>query len=32
MIVVNDGSKDNTRSFLEKFEDRIILLNHYKNR
>ncbi|MDD2870882.1 MAG: DUF2304 family protein [Candidatus Gracilibacteria bacterium] len=32
IIVVNDGSKDNTRHHLEKFGDKIILLNHLKNR
>lgn len=32
IIVVNDGSRDNTKSILEQFSDRIIALHHYKNR
>ncbi len=32
IIVVNDWSKDKTRHHLEKFDDRIILINHLKNR
>ena len=32
IIVVNDWSKDKTRHHLEKLWDKIILLNHYKNR
>ena len=32
IIVVNDGSRDNTRSILSSFWDKIIALHHYKNR
>jgi len=32
IVVVNDGSKDDTRYYLEKLWNQIILLNHYKNR
>jgi len=32
ILVVNDGSKDNSRNILENFWDKIILLNHLKNR
>lgn len=32
ILVVNDGSTDNSRSILEKYKEKIILLNHYKNR
>ena len=32
IIVINDGSRDDTREYLEKLWDKIILLNHYKNR
>jgi len=32
IIVVNDWSKDNTLKILEKYNDKIIILNHYKNR
>lgn len=32
ILVVNDWSRDNSRKILEKFWDKIILLNHYKNR
>ncbi len=32
ILVVNDGSKDNSREVLEKFWDKIIVLHHYKNR
>lgn len=31
IIVINDGSKDNTLKILENFSDKIIILNHYKN-
>ena len=32
IIVVNDGSKDNSREILEKLWNKIIVLHHYKNR
>lgn len=32
ILVVNDWSKDNSREVLSSFHDRIILLNHLKNR
>ncbi len=32
ILVINDGSKDNSREILEEFHDKIILLNHLKNR
>lgn len=32
ILVVNDGSSDNSRQILEAFWDKIILLQHYKNR
>ena len=32
ILVINDWSKDNTRQILEDFNDKIILLNHLKNR
>ncbi|NVP18033.1 DUF2304 family protein [Candidatus Gracilibacteria bacterium] len=32
ILVVNDGSKDNSREVLSSFQDKIILLNHLKNR
>lgn len=32
IIVINDGSKDNTRAELQKFEEQIVCLHHYKNR
>jgi len=32
ILVVNDGSKDNSREVLEKFWDKIVVLHHYKNR
>lgn len=32
IVVVNDWSKDNTLKILKNFEDKIIVLNHYKNR
>lgn len=32
ILVVNDWSVDNSRKILENFWDKIILLNHYKNR
>lgn len=32
IIVVNDGSKDNSREILEKLGNEIISLHHYKNR
>ncbi|MDD3793702.1 MAG: DUF2304 family protein [Candidatus Gracilibacteria bacterium] len=32
ILVVNDGSKDNSREILNSFQDKIILLNHLKNR
>ncbi|MBW7954803.1 DUF2304 family protein [Candidatus Gracilibacteria bacterium] len=31
IIVVNDGSKDNSREVLKEFEDEIVVLHHYKN-
>lgn len=32
IIVVNDGSKDRTLEILRKYENKIIILTHYKNR
>lgn len=32
IIIINDWSSDNSRNILEKFWDKIILLNHLKNR
>ncbi len=32
ILVVNDGSSDNSRKILEEFWEKIILLNHLKNR
>jgi len=32
ILVINDWSKDNSRQILEDFWDKIILLNHLKNR
>lgn len=32
IIVINDWSKDNTLSELKKFWEKIIILNHFKNR
>jgi glycosyltransferase involved in cell wall biosynthesis len=32
IIVINDGSKDKTLDILNKYSDKIIILNHYKNR
>ena len=32
IIVINDGSSDNSFNVLERFWDRIIVLHHYKNR
>ncbi|MCD5380565.1 DUF2304 family protein, partial [Candidatus Gracilibacteria bacterium] len=32
IVVINDGSGDNSRDILEKFGDKIIVLNHFKNR
>lgn len=32
ILVVNDWSKDNSREVLSSFQDKIILLNHLKNR
>ena len=32
IIVINDGSRDNTRNILATFWDKIISLHHYKNR
>lgn len=32
IIVVNDGSKDNTLWVLEPYKDKIVILTHYKNR
>jgi glycosyltransferase involved in cell wall biosynthesis len=32
IIVVNDGSSDDTRARLEKLGDNIVVLHHYKNR
>lgn len=32
IIVINDGSKDNTLNILNKFQDKITILTHYKNR
>ncbi|MDQ7023137.1 MAG: DUF2304 family protein [Candidatus Gracilibacteria bacterium] len=32
ILLINDGSSDNSRNILENFGDKIILLNHLKNR
>jgi len=32
ILVINDGSSDNSRVILEKFWEKIVLLNHLKNR
>lgn len=32
ILVINDGSKDNSYKILKNFENKIIILNHYKNR
>jgi len=32
IIVVNDWSRDDTIDILKDFEDKIVLINHYKNR
>jgi hypothetical protein len=32
IIVINDGSNDDTKLYLEKFNNDIILLTHFKNR
>ncbi len=32
IIVINDGSTDNSRTILESFWDKIFVLDHYKNR
>ena len=32
LIVVNDGSSDNTREILKKYEKKVVILTHYKNR
>jgi hypothetical protein len=32
ILVINDWSSDDSKSILEKFGNKIILLNHYKNR
>lgn len=32
IIVVNDGSRDNSRDMLEYFWEKIVTLHHYKNR
>jgi len=32
ILVINDWSNDNTGSILKKFDDSIVVLNHYKNR
>ena len=32
ILVINDWSKDDTKTYLEKFWNKIVLLNHYKNR
>lgn len=32
IIIINDGSKDNTWKILEKFSKKIIILNHFTNR
>lgn len=32
ILVINDGSTDNSKNILEKFDDKIILLNHSFNR
>lgn len=32
IVVIDDGSSDNTRSVLEKFGNKILVLYHYKNR
>ncbi|MDR3150939.1 MAG: hypothetical protein LBU14_05115 [Candidatus Peribacteria bacterium] len=31
-MIVNDGSRDNSKQILEKFGDKIILVSHLKNR
>jgi glycosyltransferase involved in cell wall biosynthesis len=31
-LIVNDGSKDGSKEVLEDFGDKIVLLNHMKNR
>ncbi len=32
ILVINDGSLDNSRKILENFQEKIILINHFKNR
>ena len=32
ILIINDGSRDDTRKVLEKYSSKIIVLNHYKNR
>ncbi|MDD5769684.1 MAG: DUF2304 family protein [Candidatus Gracilibacteria bacterium] len=32
IILINDGSKDNTLNELKDFKDQIVILTHYKNR
>lgn len=32
ILIVNDGSRDNSKQILEKFGDKIILVSHLKNR
>lgn len=32
ILVVNDGSTDNSKNILETYKEKIILLSHYKNR
>jgi len=32
IVVVNDGSSDNSREVLEKLGDRVVTIHHYKNR